>query len=88
MERANNLSCRDRQQSKKPVVSDVDFSFNGEMKKNGDIHIVLGMRNTSTESRVVDGSIVAISTKYTSVPATELKESTATNVLEPASGRS
>ncbi|OWF54544.1 protein-glutamine gamma-glutamyltransferase K-like isoform X1 [Mizuhopecten yessoensis] len=85
MERANNLSCRNWKPIKSPGACDVDFTFSGEMKKNGDIHISLGMFNTSVESRVVEGNIVAISTKYTSVPATELRESTATNILEPAS---
>ena len=57
------------------------------MKKNGDIEISVHMHNIGDVSRAVHGYICAISTKYTSVPATDLKESSATNILEPGSGK-
>lgn len=44
------------------------------------------MANTSEEPRIVDVYMIAVATKYTAVPLTELKDSNSTNVLEPCKG--
>ncbi|XP_064610806.1 protein-glutamine gamma-glutamyltransferase K-like isoform X2 [Liolophura sinensis] len=64
---------------------DVDFQFSGEGHRSGDIGVVLKMRNSSGESRIVDVNMCAVSSMYTGVPLNQIKESVVSTVIEPLS---
>ena len=69
------------------MANDIEFGFVGSRDKAGDIEINLKMKNNCSETRIVDGYICAASAKYTAVVFGDLKESTATMVLEPNAGK-
>ncbi|KAJ8302755.1 hypothetical protein KUTeg_019151 [Tegillarca granosa] len=85
IEKANKLCCHKSTEVNQPSLADVDFKFVGEITKSGDINISLSLHNTSTDARVVDSYICVVSTKYTAVPSGDIKDTTATDVLEPQS---
>ena len=51
---------------------DVEFYFDGDMAKNGDVKFYLSAKNTSEEMRDIDLAMYATAMYYTGVPGEEL----------------
>ena len=84
---AKKLCARKDVKIVSPLADDIEFSYKGSIQKSGDIDVEVKMKNIGKESRVVDIYISAISTKYTAVPSSDIRDSIAANVLEPGAGR-
>ena len=66
-----------------PSANDIEFSFNTDMQRTGDFSVNLSMKNTSSESRLVDVHVSALSCKYTGIPNADIKDTSTATVLEP-----
>lgn len=64
-------------------TEDMEFTFQGEGHKSGDVSVCLKMKNDSGEARTVDVYMSCTSAYNTGVPATDLKEHTNTVSIEP-----
>ena len=83
LELATRLSSGRTVTVPEPSASDIDFTFNTDMQRTGDFNVNLNMKNTSTESRLVDVHVSALSCKYTGIPNADIKDTCTATVLEP-----
>ena len=83
LELATRLSSGRTVSVAEPSASDIDFTFNTDMQRTGDFNVNLNMKNTSTESRLVDVHVSALSCKYTGIPNADIKDTCTATVLEP-----
>lgn len=66
--------------------NDVEFVYKADILRTGDVNVCMTIRNTSSETRVVEVHICAVASRYTGIPVTDLNYTNATNVIEPQSG--
>ncbi|KAK7114916.1 protein-glutamine gamma-glutamyltransferase 4-like isoform X1 [Littorina saxatilis] len=64
-------------------TEDMEFTFQGEGHKSGDINVTLKMKNDSGEARTVDVYLCFISAYNTGVPASDLKDHSECQVIDP-----
>ncbi|XP_050399460.1 protein-glutamine gamma-glutamyltransferase 4 isoform X1 [Patella vulgata] len=63
---------------------DMEFRFQGDTQKSGDLNVTLKFKNDSSAGRVVDVCIGMVTAFYTGVPCADLKETVNTIVTEPS----
>ena len=83
LELATRLSSGRTVSVAEPSASDIEFTFNTDMQRTGDFNVNLNMKNTSTESRLVDVHVSALSCKYTGISNADIKDTCTATVLEP-----
>lgn len=83
LELASRLSSQRTVSVPEPSANDIEFSFNTDMQRTGDFNVNLSMKNTSSESRLVDVHVSALSCKYTGIPNADIKDTSTATVLEP-----
>lgn len=65
---------------------DIEFLFNGEGYRTGDISGTLKMKNNSSQSRTVDVYMCAAAAFYTGVAGNEIQDTSTSTVIEPLAG--
>ncbi|KAK7498048.1 hypothetical protein BaRGS_00010636, partial [Batillaria attramentaria] len=83
LEKTSRLCFRTMPRTITNGTEDMEFTFQGEGHKSGDINVCLKMKNDSGEARTVDVYIAYVSAYNTGVPANELKDNTSTVSIEP-----
>lgn len=83
LEKAAKLCYRKTPVLTKAPKEDLDFILEGGPEKGGDIKIILRVKNTGSEGRIVDVYIGALSAFYTGVTGSELKRVVTSLVIEP-----
>ncbi|XP_025115118.1 protein-glutamine gamma-glutamyltransferase K-like isoform X2 [Pomacea canaliculata] len=83
LKQASRLCFRSVPQLLVNGCEDVEFTFQGDAQKAGDVHICLKMKNDSGHGRTIDVYLGCVSAYNTGVPATDLKETSTTVLIEP-----